>query len=381
MPPRRKSHPTLTMSRIYVKGKRYYLFAREPVEHPETGKIARWHPLGPVADGELLARHKAASILKGKQHIGGRGSMPSHVESYRLDVLKRRETKRPTEAPRRKIFEAGNDNITSVCRVIGSAFEDFDVEQPIGVDVARFVDQWAGQRAAQVYLSRLTDFFRWAIRKGLRTDNPCADIRVEKPENRTRYLTDSEWHAVRDALLIGKDDRKTSSGPMIQCYVDLCYLLYQRTTEIRLLKWPQVDLEAGTIAFRPTKTERSSGVAVLVPITADVRSVLERAKTLGKIKGIYVIHTAKGQPYTANGIGSAWRRACERAGVEDATLKDIRAKAATDAKKRGYSRKEISVGLAHTGEGMTEHYLRGRGAEMSNVELSLPSDPRMAANR
>ena len=58
--------------------------------------------------------------------------------------------------------------------------------------------------------------------------------------------------------------------------------------------------------------------------------------------------------------------------MEDATLKDIRAKAATDAKRMGYTKKEISVGLAHTGEGMTEHYLRGRDAERSSVELRLP---------
>ena len=101
--------------------------------------------------------------------------------------------------------------------------------------------------------------------------------------------------------------------------------------------------------------------------------MLDRARQLGAVKSLYVVHTGRGQPYTANGIGSAWRRACARAGVKDATLKDIRAKAATDAKKAGYTRKEISVGLAHTGESMTEHYLRGRDAERSRVELSLPT--------
>lgn len=376
---RRLTRTSLAMSRIYVKGKRFYLFSREPLQNPTTGKVARWHSLCPVSDGELIARQRAAAIERGTRPSDGRGDFGKHMEAYRLDVLRRRESKRPREPARERIFEAGNANITSVCNVLAKSFADFDVEQPLGVDVARCVDQWAGQRAAQVYLSRLTDFYRWAIRRGLRPDNPCSDIRVEKPRKRRRYLSDEEWHAARAALLIGDDKRRTASGPMVQCYVDLCYLLYQRTTEIRLLKWSQVDLDAGTIAFTPTKTEDSSGISVLVPISPAVREVLERAKAIGKIKGMYVIHTLDGRPYAANGIGTAWRRACARAGVEDATLKDIRAKAATDAEKAGYTKEEIRVGLAHTDTGMTEHYLRGRKAEQSSVELTLPPAPKRAA--
>ena len=114
-------------------------------------------------------------------------------------------------------------------------------------------------------------------------------------------------------------------------------------------------------------------MSVEIPITPSVHEALDRARQLDDGKSIYVVHTGRGQPYTANGIGSAWRRACVRAGVENATLRDIRAKAATDAKKLGYTRKEISIGLAHTDEGMTLHYLRGRDAERSTVELILPS--------
>lgn len=373
MPRRRKSHGTLALSRIYIKRQRYYYFSAHPILNPWTGKVTKWHSLCSLKEGELLAREKAAAIQRNvRSHAEGHGDMPEYVQIYLTDLLRKRDKNRPVEIARQHIFDQGTSNLKSVCSTIARCFEDFNVDQPVGYDVARFIDQWEGRRSAQTYLGRLSDFFRWSIRRGFRTDNPCSNIRAEKPEPRRRYLTDIEWSAVRDALLLGEDGKKTLSGPMVQVYIDLCYLLYQRTTEIRLLKWTQIDYESAVIRFTPTKTERSSGVSVEIPITPPVREALDRARQLGAAKSAYVIHTGHGLPYTANGIRSAWRRACTRAGVKNATLKDIRAKAATDAKKLGYTRKEISIGLAHTGERMTEHYLRGRDAERSTVALTLP---------
>lgn len=379
---RRKSHKGLTNSRIYQKRNRFYLFARDLIENPKTGKVSKWHSLCAVEDGELKARNIADAILKHASIGPVGGDLPNHVETYRLEALKRREKDRPREAARVKMFEEGSKEITRAMGVVSQAFADFNVDQVMPVDIARFVDQWLGQRMAQVYLSRLSDFFRWCVRRGLRADNPCLNVRVEKPAKRRRYITDDEWHRVRDALMVGVDGKKTQSGPMAQCYIDLCYLLYQRTTEVRLLKWTQVDFNAGMIYFTPTKTERSSGLSVGVPISPEVQAVLERVKAIsmgtksiskaGGLHSIYVIHNRRGQPYGARGIHDAWDRACERAGVEDAKLKDIRAKAATDAKRAGYSRSQIRVGLAHTDESMTEHYLRGRDASVSEILMPLP---------
>lgn len=371
---RRKSNHSLTNSRIYQKRNRYYLFAREPIENPRTGKVAKWHSLCAVVDGELKARTAAADILRHNAEVLTLGDMPQHLEQFRLHELILREKDRPREPARIVMFEEGSKEITRSIGVIKRAFEDFNVVQVQPVDVARFVDQWLGQRMAQVYLSRLSKFFRWAVRRGLRSDNPCLNVRVEKPKGRKRYLKHDEWHRIRDALMVGKDGKPTPSGPMIQCYIDLCYLLYQRTTEIRLLKWTQIDFAAGEIHFKPTKTENSSGAAVAVRITPAVREVLERLKSLGGggLRSIYLIHNRKGQPYTSHGIGDAWDRACERAGVEDAILKDIRAKAASDAKKKGYTMEQIKVGLAHTDVEMSEEYIRGREAERSEIEMELP---------
>jgi integrase len=161
---------------------------------------------------------------------------------------------------------------------------------------------------------------------------------------------------------------------MMQCFFDLCYLTAQRSTEIRTLQWSQVDREAGVIHFVPSKTEDSSGVAVDWPITPEIAAVLDRAKSLGKVKSLYVIHALDGKPYGATAVRSAWDRANERAGLtaEGYTTKDIRGKAATDAKRAGYDLDEIMTGLAHTDAKTTEIYLKQRDVPLANLRLAVP---------
>lgn len=156
---------------------------------------------------------------------------------------------------------------------------------------------------------------------------------------------------------------------MVGCYMNLLYLFYQRGTEIRLLRWDQVDSK--DILFTPTKTERSSGKKVLVPIGADAQSVLDKLKKIGKVRSMYVIHTEHGKPYTAHGIGSLFDRACKRAGIAGVTLKDIRAKAATDAKRAGFTEAAVQPPL-RIPMGPPRGYIRSREVPVSKVILSLP---------
>lgn len=367
---KRRTHRGLTNSRIYIRGRKFYLFSAEAIQNPATGKTTKWIPLCAVSEGEDKARQIAAEIRRHNAQEPTIGDMPGHLETYRLKLLQKREKDRPKEAARALLFDQASREYTRVIRVISEAFQNFDVEQVLPVDVAKFVDQWEGQRMGQVYHSRISDFFGWACRRGIRADNPCREVKIDKPGARTVYITDAEFYSIFDALAIGKDGRKTPSGQMVKCYVALCYLLYQRTTEIRLLKWSQI--QGDFIHFKPTKTEASSGATVAVPITPAIREWLEKARSIGTVKGIYVIHTKNGQPYTTNGIGTAWKRATARAGVAGRTLKDLRAKALTDAKKAGYEMKQLAVAAAHTDEAMTADYIKRRETPISEVQMAMP---------
>lgn len=315
---------------------------------------------------------KANEIIQHNTPLSGPGNLPAYTEKYRLTLMTKRNKDAPEEPARLKMWREGTKEINRQCRKIAEAFAEFDVDQVLPVDIAEFIDQWEGQRMAQLWHSRLSGFFAWCCRKGYRTNNPVREVEVEKPKANKNYISHADYHAIRDAAMAGKDGRPTPSGPRLQCYMDLCYLMYQRSTEIRLLKKNKIDLVRMQIEFVPTKTERSSGASVIVPISQEMAAVINRAMQHSREDCPYLIHTDEGQPYTTNGIGTAFRRAAERADVKGATLKALRAKALTDAKKAGYKMKQLQIAAAHTDEAMTEEYIKLRLPEQSEVIMSLP---------
>jgi integrase len=167
----------------------------------------------------------------------------------------------------------------------------------------------------------------------------------------------------------------------MQVFVDLCYLTCQRSTDIRLLRWSQVDEAAAVIRFKPTKTKKSSGVAVDWPITPEIAAVLKRAKAIAKSAKVrsltedYVIVNSQGKPKTAAACRDAWRDAIDRAkiGNPDYVVKDIRAKALTDAKRAGYDIEALQVAGAHTDRATTESYIKQKEVPLSTVRLHLPA--------
>jgi integrase len=167
--------------------------------------------------------------------------------------------------------------------------------------------------------------------------------------------------------------------PMHQCYHDLCFLLYQRTTDVRLLRKAQIT--DGVIHFAPSKTLKSSGKEVDIPVTAAIQAVLDRAAALSKDiavkRGVispFVIHTRQGASYTRSGIHSAYRRADEELHGKAIGLnpKALRPFAATIAKKLGYRLDQLQVGLAHTSQRTTEGHVQQHETPVSEIALNLP---------
>lgn len=343
---------------VTVKSGRYYRVQSLP------GRKQKWHALTKVSDG-LAALYLALAELdmdgtpKGDRMADRLGAWLK-VALPGLSTSEQKETERMAGA-------------------ITTAFDEFTVAQVQARHILEFltVNFIAADklRTAQRYRAVLSKFFRWAIVQGDRTDNPVDVIRLKAPQVRDRYITDDEFNAIRDALMIGEDGRPTSSGPMLQVFVDLCYLAGQRSTDIRLLRWSQVDESAGVIRFKPSKTAKSSAIKVNIPITPDIAAVLARAKDMMRAKARlspYVVHTNDGGAYTAHGVGSAWERARKRAGIDGGTIKDLRAKHATDADRAGYAIEEIQESLAHEDTGTTRVYLKQRAAKTSRVYLTLP---------
>lgn len=359
---KRKKHPP----GVVLSNGRYYRVQYAGMVNGRRKQ--KWHPLTRESEG-LAALYAALADIEGETK-GRKENIPAAISDWLKTAIPGLSASEQNETAR-------------MADQIRSALEDFDVGQVQARDCLTFLNQWVMDgklRTAQRYRAVLGKFFRWAIVQGYRKDNPVDPVRLKTPASRSRYITDNEYTAIRDKLL-GSGGHAAASGPMVQVFVDLLYLTGQRGTDIRLLRWSQVDEAEGIIRIKPTKTKGSSGAKVDIPITRPIAEVLARAKALMRARARvspYVVHNLEGSPYTAHGIGTAWERARKRAGIEDATLRDLRGKHATDAKKAGYAIEDIQDTLAHEDAGTTRIYLKQREARVSKVELMLPKSEKKA---
>lgn len=369
---RRQSTKTLTGSRIYVRKGKFTYFSHESFLNQKTGKSTKWHVLCSVEEGEIRALTLKAQLLNHIKPITGTGTFGGHWDLWVKEQLEERRLKEPSDPERLKIWGKGTKSHESIWGVIRRSFEDMDVEVVRPKDVSTFLKQWFGQRVAQTYKAQLAKFFTWCCEEGVINSNPAREVKVKKPKARNTLMTDQQYILIKEHLLIGKDKKPTRSGEMVGLYMDLLYLFFQRGTDVRLLKWDEVGGNGVGVTFTPTKTEDSSGTKVHVPLFNGLEQVLQRLKKIRKARSEYVIHTEHGSPYSAKGIQSLFKRACDRAGVSGVTLKDIRSKAATDAINQGYSEEDLKVMLAHEDISTTRGYIKSRQTPVSRVDISVP---------
>jgi len=232
---------------------------------------------GESAMYEALAKAKA---------LPGIDMVPAAVGKFKLEYL-------PTLAASTRKEHA------RLLDIFAKDFSEFRVDQVDAPAIKRSIKNlYAGKlTAAKHYKARISTFFRWCIADaGLIKINPCTAVWVERPVSRKTPWTPELFWEVRDRL-----------EPMHQCYHDLSFLLYQRTTDVRLLRRAQI--REGVIHFAPSKTLRSSGKEVDIPITPAIQSVLDRAaelsKEIAKKRGVispFVIHTRQGRHTLGQGF-------------------------------------------------------------------------------
>lgn len=304
---------------------------------------------GESAMYDALAKRKAEVPL----HM-----LPAAVTQYKLEYLKTLS------------ISAGKEH-GRILDVFSNEFSEYRVDEVSPIDIKRSIRNLYPEAlsAARAYKSRISTFFSWCVTEaGLCKINPCREVRTKKPPKRKTKWTVPLFYSMREAL-----------PEMLQCYHDLSYYLYQRTTEVRLLERSQVDRAAGLIRFLPTKTEDSSGAGVDIPITPEIAAVLDAAATISKKQKIvcpYVIHSRDGDCYTRSGIYSHYLRADKKLHGEDDYLglnpKALRPFAATQAERQGYTMREIQTGLVHAIGATTEGYVQQHGTPVSALRLQAP---------
>lgn len=335
----------MKLPNIHASHGRYYKVTRT------AGKPV-WLPLSRVADGPA-ALLEALRLLDAEPIASGFQRAVADYLAQHLPTL--------TPAVRReheRMFER-----------IADVFREFAVDQVRPRHCLQFLNLYAAKPAArQHYKYRLSAFFSWCVVHELCETNPLREIKVAGPPPHVHKWTDALFLSMREQL-----------SPMLQCYHDLSFLLFQRPHDVRLLERRQID--ATHIHFRPTKTARTSNASVAIGITADIRRVLDRAADISRatarqnaILSTYVLHTSTGGSFTKSAIYSAYLRADTKLHGQPIGLnaKDLRPYASTCAEAQGYTRREIQRHMAHRRQGTTDIYLDQHTTPVSGIALRLP---------
>ncbi len=283
----------------------------------------RWEP---------LPRTYTAAISAWSVRVNPQAGMTGLVDRVLLAIEKKDDLADSTRA-----------QYALAAREIKIAFADFAPDQVRQTDIAKFHDFHIDRpNMANRYLTLLRTIFDYAIRWGEATHNPAIGVKRHKEKARTRYLTDSEYAAIREA-----------ASPWLSACMDLLYLTAQRISDVLAIRMSDITEEG--IRFEQEKT----GARVLVAMTPELQAVIVEARAVrGLMLSHYLFHPrSKSTPYSYKAAQDAFRRACAKAGVRDATIHDIRAKSLTDADQEGKNAQQLA---GHSSPSMTKRYLRLR---------------------
>jgi integrase len=227
-------------------------------------------------------------------------------------------------------------------RKLGTILAEFTADQVTAHDVRDIMRAYRDKPAtANLLRTVMINALEFAIDERMVERNVARDTRPLGTARRDRYITDAEYAAIHG-----------SASPTMVIIMDLCYLTGQRIGDILAMRY--ADINNDGINFRQQKTAHR----MLVLWSDQLRETVERARALHQsVKGLTLIHSRQGTPLTYSTVRTLWDRACAKAGITDAHIHDIRAKAATDAKAQGLDSQAL---LGHTTESSHMRYLRSK---------------------
>jgi len=195
------------------------------------------------------------------------------------------------------------------------------------------------------YVSALSSAFGIAVREfGWLETNPCSKVRkLTEPRGRTRYLTDDE----RSRLLVACEKCGVHELTII---VTLALSTGARKSEIRWLRWGDVDLQNKTLLFRETKNKTLRSIPL-------VGRGLILLKEWGKIRRLDTDIVFPGKnPKHPILFEKSWRAVLKAADIEDFRFHDLRHSAASYLVMSGVHIRSVAEILGHKTLGMVQRY-------------------------
>lgn len=308
---------------MYEKHGAYYLVRK-----------GKWKRLG--SDFQASLAEYAKLLDKGSQ-----GGMPKLIDDALEHMRNRVKPKlKPNTITQ---YEAA-------CEQLKETFADFEPREVMQRHVVALKMHGASTpNMSNRVISVLRAVFNYALEKQLVDSNPCIGVKRHPEHKRDRYITHAEFEAIC-----------ANSSDNMRVIYEMCYLTGQRIGDVLAIRLS--DISADGIAF----TQEKTGARLLVQMTPDLEALIAQIKALPrKIRGLTLFCSPRGgKPVHYSSVKDAFAISCRKAGVEDASLHDLRAKSLSDTDDQGNDAQKLS---GHTDAKMTQRYLRLR-----KIKVGLP---------
>lgn len=180
----------------------------------------------------------------------------------------------------------------------------------------------------------------WGIPKLER--NPAKKVALFEEVKRERYLSAAEMRALMGAL-------QEDENQLAAMAIELLLLTGGRRNEITHARWEYVSLDQKTLLVPLSK----SGKPRLISLNQAAIELIERLPSKGRSDWLFP-SPRTGQPSPA--LYYPWRRVCDRAGLKNVRLHDLRHSFASNLVNGGVSLYVVQQLLGHCSPATTQRY-------------------------
>lgn len=201
-----------------------------------------------------------------------------------------------------------------------------------------FDDMDSTPSAANNLRKRLKQLMNYAIKLGIRKDNPVlATERLKTPEGGFPDWSEEE---------IEKFEKRHPVGTRARLAFDVALFTSQRKADVRIMGWAK--MTRGKIWVKQLKT----GKELLIPIHPNLAASLA---TIGREQEAFILNNW-GKPYTIDSFGVWFKRRCLEAGIKDRSIHGLRKAAARRLAEVGLSNQVIKSITGHTSDTEVARY-------------------------
>jgi len=299
--------------------KRHGLFCPD---HPQISAVKVFIVrFGRYVQKQFGTYERASRFLTGLRYKTDEGSFD--LRDYAADkplsfrvlsekYLKRKKTLKSFKARRRHI------------RVAQDYFEDTNVKYITGADIEDYLFdiRGIGEKTRANYASALSDFFKWALNRGLvKTIPPFPEIEFELGY---RTITDRKTQV---AIIQRVKEISEDVNPKIWIGIDLlATYVNMRPGDLLKIKEKDIDLDYGVITIHfPTKSKNKKKTVRLLPEHIDLISEMKQQfKAVPELRFFRhhggIQSCKKNQPFGEKYFKKWWDKACNDLGVKGLDL-------------------------------------------------------------